>query len=128
MQALHITDSVNTCDCCGKSGLKVTVAMLTDAGEVVHYGTTCAARNSGKSPATINPEISARAAALAAKARAEYLQCPEYLAECAAFAERARVMPGVVGRAAADFVRPQVIAANAARARIIAAHGVSFTL
>jgi hypothetical protein len=41
-----VTDERDTCDCCGKSNLKRTVA-LADAdagGEVVFFGTTCAAR------------------------------------------------------------------------------------
>lgn len=39
------TNSVTTCDCCGRDGLKVTVA-LWDAVEAqeVYFGTTCAAR------------------------------------------------------------------------------------
>ena len=41
-----ITDERDTCDCCGKSGLKRTVALADadDGGEVVFFGTTCAAR------------------------------------------------------------------------------------
>ena len=39
------TNSITTCDCCGRDGLKVTVA-LWDAVEAqeVYFGTTCAAR------------------------------------------------------------------------------------
>jgi len=41
-----ITDERDTCDCCGKSNLKRTVALADadDDGEVVFFGTTCAAR------------------------------------------------------------------------------------
>ena len=42
-----ITDEVTVCDCCGKSGLKSTV-VFDVAGEFVHYGSTCAARNTGR--------------------------------------------------------------------------------
>ena len=41
---LGITDEVTTCDCCGKPNLARTVAMENEAGDIVHYGTTCAAR------------------------------------------------------------------------------------
>lgn len=37
-------DSVNSCDCCGRSELKATIALESLAtGEVVHYGINCAA-------------------------------------------------------------------------------------
>lgn len=41
---LGTDDSVNVCDCCGKTELKYTVAIELEAGEVVHYGRICAAR------------------------------------------------------------------------------------
>lgn len=41
-----ISDERDSCDCCGKSNLKRTVALADadDGGEVVFFGTTCAAR------------------------------------------------------------------------------------
>ena len=42
---LGTTDEVTTCDCCGKSGLKKTVALYFGEGDVLHYGVTCAARS-----------------------------------------------------------------------------------
>ena len=42
---LGTTDEVTTCDCCGKSGLKKTVALCFGEGDVLHYGVTCAARS-----------------------------------------------------------------------------------
>lgn len=42
-----ITDEVTVCDCCGKPNLKSTV-VFDVAGEIVHYGSTCAARNTGR--------------------------------------------------------------------------------
>lgn len=41
---LGTTDEVFTCDCCGKTGLKSTVALSIDGGEPVYFGVTCAAR------------------------------------------------------------------------------------
>lgn len=43
---LGTSDEVSTCDCCGKSGLKRTVALERD-GETVYFGTTCASRALG---------------------------------------------------------------------------------
>jgi len=39
-----ITDEITTCDCCGKSKLARTVGLENEAGEVLYFGTTCAAR------------------------------------------------------------------------------------
>jgi hypothetical protein len=44
---LGTTDEVDTCDCCGKTNLKCTVAFEKVDGAVVHFGTTCAARHTG---------------------------------------------------------------------------------
>lgn len=62
MNALYITDEVNTCDCCGRTGLKATVAMKLSDGSILHYGRTCAARNSGKSSKQIRQEVFAEQA------------------------------------------------------------------
>lgn len=48
MKAIGIDDSVNVCECCGKSNLKSTVVMQCDDGGILHYGSVCASRNSGK--------------------------------------------------------------------------------
>lgn len=38
-----VTDSVNECECCGKTNLKKTVVLLNqDADEFVFYGSSCA--------------------------------------------------------------------------------------
>lgn len=43
-----VSDEVSECDCCGRKGLKRTVVMEpTDGGEVVFFGTTCAAKAAG---------------------------------------------------------------------------------
>lgn len=41
-QITGITDSVTTCDCCGKNNLKRAVALVNDAGEEFFFGTNCA--------------------------------------------------------------------------------------
>jgi hypothetical protein len=59
MKALYLDDSVTSCECCGRTGLKVTVAMKLSCGGIVHYGRTCAARNSGKTSQQVTKEIRA---------------------------------------------------------------------
>lgn len=57
--AICIDDSITTCDCCGRINLKATVLMQSDLGELVHFGQTCAARNSNKTNRQITKEIRA---------------------------------------------------------------------
>jgi len=44
MKVLSVVDSVNSCDCCGRIGLKKTVAVEHDNGDICYYGTTCATK------------------------------------------------------------------------------------
>jgi hypothetical protein len=131
MATAHGTDdSITTCDCCGKSNLKHTVIIELDSGEIVHYGSVCALRNTGKTRATITSEINARAAAIRAAATAEYRAHPAYIAERARFAERdayARANSGIrmVGTVAMEFVREACQAAEQARIAIAAKYGVA---
>ena len=72
MKALYITDEIDTCDCCGRTDLKATVAMQLSDGGILHYGRTCAARNSGKTSKQIQQEVFAEAAAAIGRASWEY--------------------------------------------------------
>jgi hypothetical protein len=72
MKALYITDEIDTCDCCGRTDLKATVAMKLTDGEILHYGRTCAARNSGKTQKQIKQEVFQEAAAAIGRASWEY--------------------------------------------------------
>jgi hypothetical protein len=73
---LGTTDEVDVCDCCGKTGLKSTVALSIDEGEPVYYGVTCAARAIGRGVAEVRRETKraddAKAAEEAAKRAAEH--------------------------------------------------------
>lgn len=57
--AICTDDSITTCDCCGRTNLKATVLMQSDLGDLVHFGRTCAARNTGKTSQQITKEIRA---------------------------------------------------------------------
>lgn len=116
-KALGLTDSVTACECCGKSPLKMTVIMELDNGDIVHYGTTCAARNTGKKWGQISREVHDEADRVKREAQAEYRASPEYLAYRAALARRPA---GLLGRAAMEYVQAEGDADDAARARIAA--------
>lgn len=47
IKVLGINDDRDSCQCCGKEGLKRVVWLSIDDGQPVHYGTTCAARAGG---------------------------------------------------------------------------------
>jgi hypothetical protein len=72
VKAIGINDAVNTCDCCGKSGLKHTVIVLMDDGDIAHYGSVCATKNTGKSDKQIKTEIKESIAENKAKACEEF--------------------------------------------------------
>lgn len=60
---LGITDESDSCDCCGKTGLKRVVGLEhIDSGEVVRYGTSCAARALGTRYADRELKAAAKAA------------------------------------------------------------------
>lgn len=118
MQALKTDDSVTTCDCCGRTGLKFTVLMSNGA----HYGSVCATRHAGKSSKELAHEIKAAEAQRVAAARAEYRAHPAYAAMLTKLAQRPRTL---LGKPAADFIRAESAAEMAARCAIAEKHGVS---
>jgi hypothetical protein len=67
MRVLGTTDERTECDCCGRTGLKSTVA-LENEGEIVYFGVVCAAKATGRAAKVIRSEASA---ADEAKRRAE---------------------------------------------------------
>lgn len=118
MHALGTDDSINTCECCGKSGLKFTVTVQLDNGEIAHYGSTCATRNTGKTAKTIAQEIRKEYADRVERARAQFRASVEYGQHCAKLSERARLAVPI-GRESADFVRDTANAC-ARKAEVIA--------
>lgn len=129
-RALGITDAVTSCDCCGKAGLVRTVCMELDGGELVHYGTTCASRNTGKPRAVIAAEVRQAEAARLTAARQEWRQHPAYQAERARFLERDQhareTGRRMVGVAAMEFVQAACDAADNECRALTARHGVPY--
>jgi hypothetical protein len=122
-KTLAIVDDVNTCDCCGKTNLKLTVAMERDDGEVLHFGSVCATRHSGRDIAAIKSEAHNVYAAKTAEARAEFDRHP------ARIAYEVKIMQAIragipAGRAFREYLGDTVAAERAARVTINAKYGV----
>ena len=116
MKAIGITDSVNTCDCCGKTDLKKTVAF--DTG--VFYGVVCASRNTGKTRKVINEEIKSHESIQLDRANEEYRQTEEYKN----LEDFIKNNQDFVGVARLEAVRPLSSAATEKRIEIAEKYGV----
>jgi hypothetical protein len=115
---LGTDDSINTCDCCGKTGLKFTFAVELDSGEVVHYGSTCVTRHTGKTPAKIANEVFAREQAEKAICEAQFRATVESSRLEAKMKEAHKL--GLFGKAFKEFCTVERLAADAKRAEIFA--------
>lgn len=78
-EILGIDDSVNTCDCCGKTGLKFTVAVDV-AGQILHYGSVCVTRHTGKLAKVVRKEAKDSTAARRDAAKRQVREHPSYAA------------------------------------------------
>ena len=41
---MGVSDEITTCECCGRAGLKRTVALRFESGDIRNYGCDCAAK------------------------------------------------------------------------------------
>jgi hypothetical protein len=94
IEILGTDDAVNTCDCCGKSNLKFTVAVSVN-GEIMHYGSVCATKHTGKTSKQIKVDITDRHASMIRAAKDE-LRCRPEVAEAVLAKDVAR-KAGLVG-------------------------------
>ena len=83
LRAVGITDEINACDCCGKTGLKRTVVFYDRemGGDNVYYGTTCATRNVGRKMKELNSEIKQHDYEIRLAAWQEWVETSEYKKE-----------------------------------------------
>lgn len=72
MRLLGITDSVNECDCCGKTDLKCTVAFETTDLQIVYFGRVCATKHYNRQTKEINRELKTIAEIARSQAANEY--------------------------------------------------------
>lgn len=71
-RVLGTSDEHETCELCGRTDLKRTVALeRVDTGEVVHFGTDCAARAAGWTERELSARVRAAEQERAARAAAE---------------------------------------------------------
>lgn len=120
--AIRIDDTVDTCDCCGRTGLKRTVLMRLDDDSIVNYGTTCAARNTGKSHKQIKQEVYAEQDRIKASASWDYRTSPE----CRAL-RNYRTAYGSSASALMSEEEEQLLsAARAAKRHIAASYGLPY--
>lgn len=124
--ALLITDEVTTCDCCGRADLKRTVLMRLDCGGLVNYGTTCAARNSGKDQRQIKKEIADNRQA---QIDAAYDELRETPAMKAWYDKRIELYAKYKGRLSsaewARMIAPEANAVELVKQQIAEKHGIS---
>jgi hypothetical protein len=81
MNILGIDDSITTCGCCGKSGLKFTI-LVERTGEVFNYGRVCATKHTGLGYTQIKQNITCAREAIKTAAKLEYTNSTEYLMHC----------------------------------------------
>jgi hypothetical protein len=121
-KAIATDDSVNTCDCCGKSNLKHTVVMERDDGELFHFGSVCATKHSGFSSGVIKKQIDAVLQEKKDKACKEYKHSKEKLDVDAKHYMASK--QGLIGVAFREFCRAEQEAAATKRKEIAAKYGI----
>lgn len=120
---LGTTDEVTACDCCGKSNLKSTV-VFDVAGEIVHYGSTCAARHTGRKVTVWISEKKAKDEEIRKQVRTAIDSTPEFKAWMARQAEghSLKIKPGTAFK---EFMTATTEALRAVEAKMWTDSGVS---
>lgn len=121
---LAIVDDVNSCDCCGKTGLKSTVSMQRDDGEIFHFGRVCATRHTGRDAQTIKAEALEAYNQKVEMAKKEYWATKEY-STFSATLNRARELGIAVGKAFREFTKAAADSAEAKQREIAAKYAIS---
>jgi hypothetical protein len=126
LSALHLDDTVTSCDCCGRQNLKATVLMRnSDTGAEFYFGRTCAARNSGKDQRQIKKEIADNHQARIDAAYDELRETPE---KKAWYDKRIMLYAKYKGRLSSDewarMIAPEADAVDLVRQQIADKHGI----
>lgn len=95
IKILGTDDSVNSCECCGKSNLKYTVIVEVN-NEIMHYGSTCATRHTGMKSSQIKKEVESIQKSTIEAAQRKFHSSIEYLNHAAKIEQlnRNKVKPG----------------------------------
>lgn len=122
-RVLGIDDSVNTCDCCGKTHLKYTV-VVSEGETVKHYGSVCATKRTWLTHKEIRTEVKAERGRRVATARKEYRESTAHvnLEAAIARAHRENIPPGKEFRA---YIAISVDEDEIVRSFIARKHGVT---
>jgi hypothetical protein len=118
-RVLGSDDSVNTCDCCGKTGLKATFAIeMIETGEILRYGSVCVTRNTGRKSGELAKMKAAHDQERREAARKEWHATPEYAA--LEIKRKAAFAKGLIGRDFKEACMPERETADRVRAEIAA--------
>jgi hypothetical protein len=101
---LGVDDSVNSCECCGKSNLKSTVIVEIN-GSVFHYGSVCATRHTGMNDKELKHAIKDEIAARKESMERHFRLTSEFIA--AYVKEREATKLGLVGLAFRNYCRAE---------------------
>lgn len=114
LKILGIDDAVNTCECCGKTGLKATVVVERD-GSIFHYGSVCATKHTGFSSREIRMQAEDAEKVRISEAKKEYQSTPEFVAlqNAISTAHIQKVPPGKSFKQAIEpYLQPARLVAN----------------
>ncbi|MBN3815225.1 hypothetical protein G3N57_00755 [Paraburkholderia sp. Se-20369] len=121
---LGTDDAVTTCDCCGKSNLKLTFTVEQDDCEIVHYGSICVTRHTGKTAKVAHQEAKDAMHARRDAAKREVRMHPTYAAYQARM-EKAR-RNGLLSIPFMEFCRVEREAQEAVQTEIAVRTGFKF--
>lgn len=124
MKVYGFDESFNTCDCCGKSNLKGTFTVETEDGELLHYGSTCVTRHTGKPSRVVKSEAAQNTEIRRLAALKEVQAHPTYAALQARMDEAREA--GLIARAFYEFCTEARNAQHVAQGEIAARTGFKF--
>lgn len=119
---LGYDEAVTACDCCGKSELNGTFGVERADGEILHFGSVCVTRLTGKSATAVKQEAKDALAERQRAATAEVHRHPAVIADAAKMTALRR--SGLIGKSFMEAHRAEWVAAEAARSEIAAKYGL----
>lgn len=132
---LGFTESITTCDCCGKAELKGTYAIQNaETGDINYYGSVCAFKVYNLTTKVLKEGVKAAELEAIKAAKAEYIATPEYVEYTQHMIDREPLLE-LANRTNNDdehfrITRISIELGNKARevkARIAAKHGIKYT-
>lgn len=122
MKVLGYEEAITTCDCCGKANLKGTFAVERDGGEILHYGSVCVTRHTGKPSKVVRKEAKDATESRRQMAAKEYRDHPATVADQLKMKEAYEL--GIRPPEFINYHRAEAEAAERARCEIAAKYGL----